>query len=224
MSPGDGWDFFLKTFFRWNNCLKREELEGRMGFLFVDKISCERSFMPREKEGEYQFISSNEHSTNDPCFRRSNVRIFSSFLSLSLARSLSLTKLLLLLLLFPSLSLSLSLSLSFFLLRSLSPVQRIINTALECRMIDSYANRNLIIERCIHAKLIVLTSRQKKYEKTRLSRKGVGGKRGNWDYRTPPPPMDISLSLCRYQTSVKMFVNLRKSPINAAAAAQAHGQ
>lgn len=72
---------------------------------------------------------------------------------------------------FPSLSLVRSFS--------FSPVQRIINTALEWRMIDSYANRNLIIERCIHAKLIVLTGRQKKYEKTRLPRKGVGGKRGN---------------------------------------------
>lgn len=147
MRPGDGWDFFLKTFLRWNNCFKREGFDDRMGFLFVDKISCERSFIPIEKEKEYQFISSNEHSTNDPCFRRSNVRIFFplSLFSLSLRG-------LLLLLLFPSLSL----------LRSLSPVQRIINTAFEWRMIDSYANRNLIIERCIHAKLIVLTGRQKK--------------------------------------------------------------
>lgn len=50
-------------------------------------------------------------------------------------------------------------------------------------MIDFYTNLNLIIERCIHAKLIVLTGRQKKKEteneKTRLSRKGGGGKKGN---------------------------------------------
>jgi hypothetical protein len=45
---------------------------------------------------------------------------------------------------------------------SFSPVQRIINTAFKWRMIDSYTNLNLIIERCIHAKLIVLTGRQKK--------------------------------------------------------------
>ena len=76
-------------------------------------------------------------------------------------------------LLLPVLSLAMLL---LFLFRS--PVQRIINTALKWRMIDSYnMNRNLIIERCIHAKLIVLTGRQN--EKTRLSRKGVGGKKGN---------------------------------------------
>ena len=114
----------------------------------------EVSFLDREI---YQFISSNEHSTNDPCFRRSNVRIF--FFS---SRSL-----------ISNAAVSLSLS--------LSAVQRIINTAFEWRMIDLYTILNLIIERCIHAKLIVLTGRQKEEEneKTRLSRKGVGGKKGN---------------------------------------------
>jgi hypothetical protein len=53
----------------------------------------------------------------------------------------------------------------------------------------------------------------KKNEKTRLSRKGVGGKKGNWDFCLPPHEHFI---FYLYQTSVKMFVNsleFRQTPL-----------
>jgi len=176
------WDHDVVFFFAWRySCVGIVVLNARDSKIGSDYYSSIRfhanevSFLYRERI--YQFISSNEHSTNDPCFRRSNVRIFFSFSFLFFLISNAVA--------------AVSLSLP------LSPVQRIINTAFEWRMIDSYTNLNLIIERCIDAKLIVLTGRQKnrKWEDTPFEKRWRRWKRKlRFSFTSPLNTLFLSLS------------------------------